>query len=53
MATFNTNLAFKWLTWAWGDYSGESFVKSGFFGTVIPRTWAIFIMVHLVCKYSS
>ena len=47
---FKTNQAFKWITYVWGDFDGETFVKRGFFRSTIPFLWASFIWIHLVCK---
>ena len=47
---FNMKQAFKLLTFVWGDYDGEKFVKSGFWRTSIPKIWMNFQWAHLVCN---
>lgn len=38
---FNTNQAFKLMCFVWGDYDPKEnkFVKSGFFGSILPLIW--------------
>ena len=39
---FNTNFAFKILPFVWGDYDGETFVKSGRLKATVPYLWTQF-----------
>lgn len=47
---FNTNQAFKLISFVWADYDARSktFKRSGFFGTIIPYLWSRFFWAVLV-----